>query len=44
MTEWKRLKNGIVEIYDDNEFMGYYDSVHEYNKEKRQKEQEEEVE
>lgn len=44
MTEWERTKNGKVAIYEDDEFMGIYDTVHEYNEEKRRKEEEEEGE
>ena len=43
MTMWK-YRNGYVEVYEDDIFVGNYDTVKEYHNEKRKKEQEEEVE
>ena len=43
MTMWKH-KNGYVEIYEDGIFVGNYDTIEEYHEEKRENEQEEEVE
>ena len=44
MTEWRRIKNGVVEVYEDEKFMGYYDTLDEYNDEKRRNEEKEEAE
>ena len=43
MTEWK-YRNGYVEVYEDDIWVGNYDTIEEYQEEKRKKEQEEEVE
>ena len=43
MTMWK-YKNGYVENYEDGIWVGNYDTIAEYNEEKRKKEQKEEVE
>ena len=43
MTKWKH-RNGYVEVYENGIFVGNYDTVKEYQEEKRKKEQEEEVE
>ena len=43
MTTWK-YRNGYVEVYEDDIFVGNYDTIEEYQEEKRKKEQEEEVE
>ena len=43
MTEWK-YKNRYVAVYEDDIFVGNYDTIEEYHEEKRKKEQEEEVE
>ena len=40
MTTWK-YRNGYVEIYEDGIFVGNYDTIAEYQEEKRKKEQEE---
>ena len=40
---WK-YRNGYVEVYEDDIFVGNYDTVKEYYDEKRKKEQEEEAE
>ena len=37
-------KNGYVVVYEDDIFVGNYDTIEEYHNEKRKKEQEEEVE
>ena len=37
-------KNGYMEVWIDEEFVGNYDTIEEYHDEKRKKEQEEEVE
>ena len=37
-------KNGYVEVWKDEEFVGNYDTIEEYHEEKRKKEQKEEVE
>ena len=37
-------KNGYVEVWVNGEFVGNYDTIEEYQEEKRKKEQEEEVE
>ena len=33
MTEWK-YRNGYVEVYEDGIFVGNYDTIEEYHKEK----------
>ena len=38
MTEWK-YRNGYVEIYEDGIWIGNYDTIEEYQEEKRKKEQ-----
>lgn len=38
MTTWKH-KNGYVEIYEDGIFVGNYDTIEEYHKEKEQEEE-----
>ena len=43
MTMWK-YRNGYVEVYEDGIWVGNYDTIEEYHDEKRNKEQEEEVE
>lgn len=43
MEEFVR-KNGYVEVWKDGEFVGNYDTIEEYQEEKRKKEQEEETE
>ena len=43
MTMWK-YRNGYVAVYEDGIFVGNYDTIEEYQEEKRKKEQEEEVE
>ena len=43
MTTWK-YRNGYVEVYENGIFVGNYDTIEEYQEEKRKKEQEEEVE
>ena len=43
MTMWK-YRNGYVEVYENDIFVGNYDMIEEYQEEKRKKEQEEEVE
>ena len=43
MTEWK-YRNGYVAVYEDGILVGNYDTITEYQEEKRKKEQEEEVE
>ena len=37
-------RNGYVEVYEDGIWVGNYDTIAEYQEEKRKKEQEEEVE
>ena len=37
-------KNGYVAVYEDGIFVGNYDTIAEYQEEKRKKEQKEEVE
>ena len=43
MTMWK-YRNGYVEVYEDDIFVGNYDTIEEYHDERRKKEQEEEAE
>ena len=43
MTEWK-YRNGYVTVYEDDIFVGNYDTIEEYHEKKKKKEQEEEVE
>ena len=43
MATWKH-RNGYVAVYEDDIFVGNYDTIEEYHEEKRKKEQEEEVE
>ena len=43
MTMWK-YRNGYVEIYEGGIWIGNYDTIEEYQEEKRRKEQEEEAE
>ena len=43
MTEWK-YRNGYVEAYEDDIWVGYYDTIEESQEETRVKAQEEEVE
>ncbi len=43
MTTWK-YRNEYVEIYEDGVWVGNYNTVEEYQEEKRKKEQEEEGE
>ena len=43
MEEYVR-KNGYVEVWIDGEFVGNYDTITEYQEEKRKRKQKEEVE
>ena len=43
MTE-RKYRNGYVEVYEYGIWVGNYDTIAEYQEEKRAKEQEEEVE
>ena len=43
MTTWKH-RNGYVEVYEDGIWVGNYDTIEEYQEEKRERKQEKEVE